>query len=350
MKNRAIPRFLGPVLALSAAALVLPIAGQDTKTPAAEEEKAKDAQEAKIAADKIEEKEEEEADAAVDNLATAAQKFVEAYNKKDAAAIAALFLPTGELIDRDGKSIRGRDAIAAHYKEIFEDDDVPQVALEASKVRMVTPDIVLEDGTVHFTATEDDPVRSIRYSAVQVKQPDGSWLLANTRDLEEVTPPSERIKSLQWILGDWTLESDGTKTNISFELDESGNFIVGDAITMQANNEDESQTSTIRIGWNPACDSVYWWTFDSEGGNSSGTWTPVGKQWLVHTSGVTADGETIVATQKLSADGKDTIVWAVSDKVIDGEPQPNKTVRFVRHAPLADSGQKDASQEDSPKK
>lgn len=340
---------MGPLLALSAAALVLPIAGQDTKPPAADEEKVKAADEAKIVADKTEAKEEEDADAAADNLANAAQKFVDAYNKKDAAAIAALFLPTGELIGRDGKAIRGREAIAAHYKEVFDDDGVPKVALEASKVRMVTPEIVLEDGTVHFTATEDEPVRSIRYSAVQVKQADGSWLLANTRDLEEVTPPSERIKSLQWILGDWTLESDGTKTNISFDLDDSGNFITGEAVTMQANDEDESQTSSIRIGWNPACDSVYWWTFDSEGGNSSGTWTPVGNQWLVHTSGVTADGETIVATQKLSADGKDTIVWAVSDKVIDGEPQPNATVRFVRHAPVAGSDDQ-AATDDSPKK
>ena len=259
---------------------------------------------------------------------------MEAYNKKDAAAVAALFLPTGEIVSRDGDTIRGREDIEARYKDVFDDDDVPQVALEASSVRIVAPGVAIEDGVLHFTsADESEPVKSISYSAVQVKQTDGSWLIASTRDQLEVTPPSEHLKPLLGLEGDWSFEGDGLRMELALDADDSGNFLLGEAVATDADGD--VQTTSIRIGWNPASSSVYW-TFDSDGGNASGQWTRSGDQWLIRSSGVTADAETNAATQKLSFDGEDTLVWSSTDRILAGEAQPDIELRFVRKAPDAE--------------
>ncbi len=45
--------------------------------------------------------------------------FVQAYNAKDAAAVASFYTPDGILFPPGQRSIQGRDAIAAHYAEAF---------------------------------------------------------------------------------------------------------------------------------------------------------------------------------------------------------------------------------------
>jgi uncharacterized protein (TIGR02246 family) len=292
-------------------------------------------------------------DADVESLGKAAARFVAAFNAKDAATIASLFVPAGEVISRDGSAIRGREAIEAFYRDLFAGETVPQIALEASSVHLVAPGIAIEDGIVHSTTAADEPVKSIRYSATQVKQPDGSWLIASSRDQLEVTPPSEHLKPLVWLAGEWTYEgADGVRMALAVDLDESGNFLLGEAVSTDPAGG--MQTTSLRIGWNPATTSVYWWTFDSDGGNASGPWTRTGDGWLVRTSGITADGETNAATQRVSMDGGDTIIWQATDRVRAGESLPDATLRFVRRAPdpepqpIADAPQDEAPAGEAP--
>jgi uncharacterized protein (TIGR02246 family) len=271
-------------------------------------------------------------DAALESLGKSAARFVAAFNAKDAATIASLFLSTGEIIGRHGEEIRGREEIEEFYTTVFTADKVPQIALEASSVRLLTPDVAIEDGLVHISTDDDEPVKSVSYSVTQLRQPDGSWLIASSRDHLELTPPSEHLKPLAWLAGDWTYEGDdGVRMDLVLDLDESGNFLLGEAVATDSSGD--VQDTSIRIGWNPAASSVYWWTFDSDGGNASGQWTRSGQQWIVRSTGITADAETNASTQKLSRDGDDTIVWKATDRVIAGESQPDATLRFVRRAP-----------------
>ena len=273
-----------------------------------------------------------DADAELESLGKAAARFVAAFNAKDAATIAGLFLPSGEIISRTGDEIRGREEILAFYTELFAGETVPQIALEASSVRLLAPGVAIEDGVVHLTTSENEPVKSVSYSVTQVKQPDGSWLIASSRDHLEVTPPSEHLKPLVWLVGEWTYEGDdGVRMELAIDLDNSGNFLLCEAVATTSSGD--VQNTSARIGWNPATSSVFWWTFDSDGGNASGQWTRSGDGWLLRTSGVTADGETNAATQKITMDGGDTILWETTDRVRAGETQPDATLRFVRRAP-----------------
>jgi uncharacterized protein (TIGR02246 family) len=274
---------------------------------------------------------EAEYDAVLEALAAAAVKFVEAFNKKDAAAVAALFVPLGEIVSSDGITLSGREEIEAYHAELFSGDVVPRIALEATSVQIIAPGVAVEEGFIHLTFSEDEPVSSVGYTATHVKQADGSWLIASSHNEAETTTPAELIKPLHWLIGEWTLEGeDGFRIDLVVDLDGRENFLLGEALITDA--EGGAQSTSMRIGWNPATDSIFWWTFDSEGGNASGQWARGDDEWVVHTSGITADGEPSASTQTLLQDG-DTMVWNATDRLLAGEAQPDVIYRFVRRAP-----------------
>jgi len=279
-------------------------------------------------------------DEILDSLAAAAERFVDAFNGRDAAAVAALFAPAGEMIEADGTIVTGREEIAAYHVALFSGEAVPQVALEASDVRLIAPGVAVEEGALHFTIANDEPVRTITYKATHARQEDGSWRIASSRSLAETTAPSERIKPLHWLIGEWTHErGDGTRIDMVIDLDDRENHLLGEALITDA--WQGAHLTQLRIGWHPATSSIYWWTSDSEGGNAAGPWARRGDEWIVHTTGVTSDGEASASAQTLARDG-DTMVWTATHRMLAGEALPDLTYRFARRAPdplsLVDDG------------
>jgi uncharacterized protein (TIGR02246 family) len=268
---------------------------------------------------------------ALEPLCKAAERFVAAFNNRDAAAIAALFTPLGEIVGSDGETRGGRQAIEDYYRGLFAAEMVPRIALEASAVEFIAAGVAIEEGLVHLTLAADEPVRSIGYTVTHSKQTDGSWLMAASRSLMEATTPAERIKPLHWMIGEWTLESeDGVRIDMVINLDDRNNHLLGEALVTDPGNG--SQTINLRIGWNPATSSVFWWTFDSDGGNASGPWARKGDEWVISTTGITADAEASAASQTLVRDG-DSMVWTATQRMLAGEVQPDLIYRFVRRAP-----------------
>jgi hypothetical protein len=209
---------------------------------------------------------------------------------------------------------------------------IPLISLEAESVRLVAPGVVVEDGVLHLATSDDEPVSSVAYSATHTKQPDGSWLIATTRNQPEQTAPAERLKPLHWLVGEWTLEGeDGFRVDMVIDLDDSGNYLLGESLVTDA--EGDSQSTQLRIGWNPATSSIYWWTFDSEGGFTAGPWARNGNDWTIATTGYTADAEANSTTQTLSPLSADLMVWTAKDRLLVDETLPDITLHFVRRAP-----------------
>lgn len=284
----------------------------------------------------------DEPDPAMAGLAKAATAFVEAYNKKDAAAIAALFTADGEMADLNAEELSsGRDEIKARYEEIFGEDDAPKMAIEVRSVRLVAPNLAVEDGTVHLTPPGDNaPPRSTTYTATLLKNDAGTWQIATTRNLGDATGPAGHLADLAEVLkGEWTCRNqDDVQLDLAFGWDSSGKYLSGEMLTTAADSE--PQEGSIRIGWNAARQSVVSWIFDAEGGVMQGVWTPTDDGWLIRAEGTTAEGETVTANQELTRENKDTLIWKVTQKVIDGEKQSDSTLRLVRQAPDATSSTK----------
>lgn len=268
-------------------------------------------------------------------LQKAAAEFITAYNNQDAAALAALFTEDGELTDADGSNITsGRDQILERYKEIFTGTP-KQIAIEVGSVRFVAPNLAIEDGTFHLTPAGDEsfPPQSTAYTAVLTKDGSGEWRIASTRTLRNVTDAAGRLTPLAEVLnGEWTCQTpDGVRLDLAIGWDAGGKFLTGEMLTTTA--DAEPQQGNIRISWNAAENQIVSWMFDADGGCTNGIWTPAGDGWLVRSSGTTSDGETLSASQQLNTDGPDTLVWAVSQRILNGESAPDKTLRFVRRAP-----------------
>lgn len=280
----------------------------------------------------------EEPDPSIAGLEQTAEKFVTAYNQKDAAALAALFTENGEITNLSGEdTVSGREDIQAHYQEIFSDEDAPSIAVEVGSVRFVAPNLAIEDGVFHLTPPGEDetPVQSTAYTAALVKNDAGAWQIASSRGLKDVTDAEGHLAELANVLkGDWTcMTSDGVRMDLAFGWDSSGKAIAGEMLT--TTSDGEPQPGTIRIGWNAARNAIVSWMFDAKGGSNQGIWTPTDEGWIIRSEGATADGEIMSASQQLTTEGENTLIWSATNRVLDGEKQPDNTLRIVRQAPDA---------------
>jgi hypothetical protein len=107
--------------------------------------------------------------------------------------------------------------------------------------------------------------------------------------------------------------------------------------------------ATLRIGWNEKEETFVSWGFDAEGGFNQSTWYADGpERWVLKTSGVTASGETNIATQVLDLDDSaQSFTWSKRDQILNGVIQPDRTLNAVKRPPqpmaaTADSAPSDA--------
>jgi uncharacterized protein (TIGR02246 family) len=262
----------------------------------------------------------EELDPRIAALQKTATEFVTAYNGQDAAALAALFTADGEITVLAGDQLTsGRAEIQTRYEQIFADEP-RHISIEVGSVRFVAPNVAIEDGVFHLTPADDEtaPPQSSSFTTVMVKQestPD--WRIASTRTLGDVTDAAGQLSDLADILkGEWTCRTpDGVRLDLAFGWDNGGKFV------------------SIRIGWDADKKQIVSWIFDAAGGFNHGAWIRKDDGWLIRSEGTTGDGESLSAIQELGSQGADTLIWAVTQRVVNGEKAPDKILRWVRQAP-----------------
>jgi uncharacterized protein (TIGR02246 family) len=276
----------------------------------------------------------EDAPDSIAELEAAAAAFIVAYNNRDADAIAAMFTENGEITDMMADDVTtGRAAIKERYAQIFAEDDAPAIAIEVDSVRLVGANLAIEDGVAHFSVEGDPlPFRSIAYTAVLQKNEAGTWQIASNRTLREVTGPGGRLTELaEFLKGDWTAQVGDLRVDMAFGWDDTGKFMIGELLALTPDGE--PITSSVRLGWDGARNTITSWTFDSKGGFAQADWTRTDSGFTVHTKGTTSDGEARSATQYFAPDGRNTILLSITDRTIDGEPLPDAELRIARRPP-----------------
>ena len=262
-----------------------------------------------------------------------AQAFEAAYRAKDADAIAAGFTPNGEVVDTEGNAVRGRAAIAAEFRRIFQEQAEGRMSVVIHSVRFVAPGVAIEDGTTRLVRSHGEPALHGRYAAVQIKV-DGRWLVASTRDLvpnTDVIPISERLKPLEFLIGEWVDESEEAVISGSYRWGEGRKYLAHEFTVKRAGSP--VLKGTQRIGWDPLRHTIMSWTFDSQGGHGEGVWTWDRNHWLIKMQGVSAAGQASSATAFLTPLGHDSYRWESTDRVLGGEAAPDTTVTIVRKPP-----------------
>jgi uncharacterized protein (TIGR02246 family) len=131
-----------------------------------------------------------------------AKAFVDAFEKGDAAAVAAFWAEDGDYVDLDGRHLQGRSAIEDAFKEFFKENKGLKLRIDVKSVRFVTPEVATEDGISSVIPPDGAPPRPASYTNVHVKK-SGQWFLQSVHEAP-YTPPGnyEHLHGLDWAVGE----------------------------------------------------------------------------------------------------------------------------------------------------
>lgn len=262
-----------------------------------------------------------------------AQKFVDAYNRRDSQTMASMWSPEAVYMDpATGESVVGRDAIAKQFDDAFAEAADAKLAVTVGSIEFVSPNVAIEKGTALVTYSDGEPEES-EYTAVMVKR-DGKWQLDRVSEsVKEEPPPSnyEHLKELEWMIGSWidAGESPGVTVQTDCEWTKNRNFItrsfavaIGDQVDM---------AGMQIIGWDAAEKQIRSWLFDSDGSFAEGTWTHKGNEWLIRAVGTLPDGRKTSAVNILKYVDDDSCTWQSTNREVGDEILPNvEEVLLVR--------------------
>jgi uncharacterized protein (TIGR02246 family) len=256
---------------------------------------------------------------------------VEAYGKKDAAAVAALFGPEARLEEADGTVFEGREEIQAAFEAEFEANPKAALSVTMESIRFVTPDVAVEEGSTQYFPDGELLTSRSRYIVVHLKT-EGAWRMAAVRSHEkEVLSNYDMLRDLEWLVGEWIDEGADGVVETSCRWDENKSFLLQD---FQMRREGEiAIKGTQRIGWDPQAKQFRAWIFDSAGGFGEARWTDTGEEWVSKLSGTSADGVSVSATRTFRQLDNDHIIVTTTDRLAGDERLPDFSITLTRKAP-----------------
>ncbi|MGD9720771.1 MAG: SgcJ/EcaC family oxidoreductase [Pirellulales bacterium] len=260
-----------------------------------------------------------------------AEAYTKAYNAHDAKAIAALFTPEAQIVDRAGDTIQGRDAIELVFAGLFAEYPQARTTLAIKGIRFLNAGLAVENGIANVALVPGEAPEPNDYVVLHVKQ-DGKWLMVSAHDMpSDSAPPEAHLKQLEWLVGEWVDESPESIVFTNYRWDEGKHFILSEFSINIAGKA--VMNGTQRIGWDPLEKVIRSWTFDSQGGFSEGVYSRDGQSWVIKMTGVTHDGKSASATNVITRAGNNTMTWQSRDRVVGGEPQSDIAEVTVVHTP-----------------
>jgi uncharacterized protein (TIGR02246 family) len=278
-------------------------------------------------------------------IRAADEAFVRGYNQGDAKALAAMFTEDAEVAEADGARYQGRDLIERSFAETFAAAKGARIKLDIAAIRFLTPDVVKEEGRSVVTPARGAPVS--RFYTVLFVRRDGRWLMASVREEPDpVVRPHDRLKELEWMVGDWVDEAPDHVVRASCRWSADGNFLLRDFTVKRGGKAVMSVTQ--RVGWDPAAGEFRSWEFDSEGGFGEGRWSRDGDRWVVKESGVRPDGMTASSTRITLREKADQVRWTLLDRVVAGGAVPGEETSVLTRVPPAPGLKSDGRTRPSP--
>jgi uncharacterized protein (TIGR02246 family) len=286
------------------------------------------------------------ADQAADEAAIRAnaEKFVQAYNRRDARTMAGMWSPEAVYMDpATGEGVVGREAIAKQYDYTFAGAEDARLNVTIDSIEFVSPNVAVEKGVALVTYKDSEPEKTT-YTAVHVKR-DGQWLLDRVAEAEIPPPPPsnyENLKELEWMIGSWIDEAEGATIHTDCEWTKNRNFMTR-SFAIAIGDEVDMAGMQI-IGWDPAAKQIRSWVFDSDGTFGEGKWNHKGNRWLIQQVGTLPDGKKTTATNIITQLDDDTCTWQSIDRTVNGEVLPNvEEVMIVRKPSIEVMAETDSS-------
>ena len=273
------------------------------------------------------------ADSSADEAAIRAnaEKFVEAYNRRDSKSMAAMWSPEAVYMDpTTGEGVVGREAIAKQFDYAFAGADDAKLAVTVDSIDFVSPNVAIEKGIAEVTYKDFDPEKT-DYTAVHIKR-DGQWFIDRVSEVEAPAPPPsnyEHLKELEWMVGSWIDEDEHATIQTDCEWTKNRNFLTRSFAVVAGDQIDMSGMQII--GWDPIAKQIRSWVFDSDGTFAEGTWTRKDNRWLIQQSGTLPEGKKSSALNIITYVDDASCTWQSVNRELDGEMLPNvEEVLIVR--------------------
>jgi uncharacterized protein (TIGR02246 family) len=249
------------------------------------------------------------------------QAFVEEFNRADAKAVAMLWTADGDYIDQSGRKFQGRAAIEKEYADFFSQNRGVKIRIVIDSLRVIGSDVAVEDGRAILDPVPAGTPATSKYTVVHAKI-DGKWQMATVRDSRvERQSAYGNIADLEWLIGTWTAEEHGSKSESVCRWVANKSFVERSYSTTQP---DCSVLSGVQIiGWNPERGCVQSWNFSADGGHAIGIWTPRERGWSAELRGMTGDGTSTTAVNLLTRLDDNTYVWQSIQRTIGGRTLPD---------------------------
>ena len=84
-------------------------------------------------------------------IEAAGKAYQAALEKGDAAAIAKLWMPDGDIVDDSGETITAKELVAQERASATTGRPMPKVKLSETALRFLSPEVAIEDGTAEVT-------------------------------------------------------------------------------------------------------------------------------------------------------------------------------------------------------
>lgn len=271
-------------------------------------------------------------------IRAAATAYRAALAKGDEAAIRAAWTADGDIVDGWGNRLLANEPAALTGSPSGETPSKgprPEFRFGESRVRFITPDVAVEDGTVDAILPGMETPIEGWFSAVWARQ-DGAWKLASLREAERPLPAdADMLADLGWMVGDWKLVIDAPEQaaapamEMKARWDAGQTFLIRDARVPVAGEAGFVEVHQ-RIGWDPLVRRIRSWSFSSDGSRGEATWFRDGDSWVAVQTAVLPTGRQETAVNIYSYDGSDRCVWRMLPDALetdDGRPTKATWVR-----------------------
>src|SRR5262245_60578018 len=155
------------------------------------------------------------------------KEFIQALEKRDAAAIGANWTADGEYIRNDGEPIRGRAEVEKGYADYFKTlKGKPTMEIQMDSLRFPSADTAVVEVTLRQKNEEGEEVGSSWRNTLLVRE-GGQWKIAIVREWDRDIGLDASLKELDWLIGTWQAAGKDRETTLSYEWDENKVFIRG---------------------------------------------------------------------------------------------------------------------------
>src|SRR5262249_26975791 len=153
---------------------------------------------------------------AIDKLT---KEMIQAFDKRDAAAIAAHWTTNGEFIRNDGEAIRGKAEIQKAYAEYFKTlKGKTKLEVQTDGVRFPSVETAVAEVTLRLRNEEGEVIASSWRNTLLARE-GGQWKVAIVREWDRDTSEDVTLKELEWLIGTWQASTKEREVTTTYEWD-----------------------------------------------------------------------------------------------------------------------------------